>query len=623
MPIYKGLTKIESINKGTTPIANVYKGAVLVYSSAKWLSYGFTNLYNSLIPTTIQSRNVLDKLRISKVYGNSVVENQLVQNGNFTSDSGWAGSSTSALSVNNSVLSFTVNASYGYVRTLVNINNNHKYLALATIKLTTGTTNVRVQLATSGGTNIDSATTISTTSAQKIVFIASSTITDNQALLRIRDERTSNWDEIQVKDVMLFDLTQMFPFDTPTTLTDVRVQALLNRGYIEYNTGEIKSVDISEFSSKSFNIWDEEWVVGNWTSSGTIGTATDRIRNVNLIRVQPNTTYYFKCPSNGNIICYDENGTFIPTSEYSWQYAPSINANSSFTTPKNCHFINFNTVSNYGTVYKNDVCINVSSSLNGTYKPHQTFSPLPFIYQGSGVGSVHDTFEITKTEYEFVRNVWRQDLSSLTWALAYSGDNAFWYSPINNYKYLSSNSNTICDKYFGANISSTSTDIGYLIISSGTLRIRNGSSTITPIGNLNYELATPQTIRIPKRHLGVVDLGSFNWQYNSSIPWFYITINNIKPESSNLYCSKYKTTTYGIAVDDKCIKMSSGKTVVIKDTDYTDATAFKNAMSGVYLFYETESEVVDIETQIEIEAGGTITSDSNVLPNVDTVIKCK
>ena len=46
-------------------------------------------------------------------------------------------------------------------------------------------------------------------------------------------------------------------------------------------------------------------------------------------------------------------------------------------------------------------------------------------------------------------------------------------------------------------------------------------------------------------------------------------------------------------------------------------------MAGVYLFYETENEVSDFDNIAQINAGGSITSDSEVLPNVNFEIKCK
>ena len=56
--------------------------------------------------------------------------------------------------------------------------------------------------------------------------------------------------------------------------------------------------------------------------------------------------------------------------------------------------------------------------------------------------------------------------------------------------------------------------------------------------------------------------------------------------------------------------------IQVKDTAYTDATAFKQAMSGVMLYYELANPIItDISTMlpddflrnIEVEAGGSVT----------------
>lgn len=56
--------------------------------------------------------------------------------------------------------------------------------------------------------------------------------------------------------------------------------------------------------------------------------------------------------------------------------------------------------------------------------------------------------------------------------------------------------------------------------------------------------------------------------------------------------------------------------VYVNDTAYTDATAFKQAMQGVILYYELETPIVtDISTlidddflrNIEVESGGSVT----------------
>lgn len=68
------------------------------------------------------------------------------------------------------------------------------------------------------------------------------------------------------------------------------------------------------------------------------------------------------------------------------------------------------------------------------------------------------------------------------------------------------------------------------------------------------------------------------------------------------------------------MKASAVKTandyITIRNTAYTDATAFKQAMQGVMLYYELETPIVtdisdlipdDFLRNVEVEAGGSIT----------------
>lgn len=84
----------------------------------------------------------------------------------------------------------------------------------------------------------------------------------------------------------------------------------------------------------------------------------------------------------------------------------------------------------------------------------------------------------------------------------------------------------------------------------------------------------------------MVDLGTLTWSYMSSSQVFRCTSSPAK--NSNIVCSHYATNnpyeTWG-QMTDKTIQSGTTDTVV-KDSAYTDATAFKTAMSGVQLVYE-------------------------------------
>lgn len=123
-----------------------------------------------------------------------------------------------------------------------------------------------------------------------------------------------------------------------------------------------------------------------------------------------------------------------------------------------------------------------------------------------------------------------------------------------------------------------------------------------------------------------VDLGTLSWRVGDSVSFETFQLKGQKLTKNydiapNILCSKYpaktqnelwgKTNVTGITTNanvDGCVH--------VNDTSYTDATAFKQAMQGVILYYELANPIVtDISTlipddflrNIEVEAGGSIT----------------
>ena len=108
---------------------------------------------------------------------------------------------------------------------------------------------------------------------------------------------------------------------------------------------------------------------------------------------------------------------------------------------------------------------------------------------------------------------------------------------------------------------------------------KDGTEEILPSGLLN----------------GSVDLGSLTWEYQSEYTRFRASLTGFKPAttqyvSGNILCDKYtvgsmqETQTVNNVI---AIGASGINYVYIKDTSYTDATAFKESLQGVYLWYET------------------------------------
>lgn len=98
-----------------------------------------------------------------------------------------------------------------------------------------------------------------------------------------------------------------------------------------------------------------------------------------------------------------------------------------------------------------------------------------------------------------------------------------------------------------------------------------------------------------------VDLGSLSWIYDSSIPRFYSGdlqnfIKKVKSESDIFsgYLKDYKNLSLDnlfSSVKDKAIAESTNGTLSIVNLSYTDASAFKSAMQGQYLYYELTTPI--------------------------------
>lgn len=129
-----------------------------------------------------------------------------------------------------------------------------------------------------------------------------------------------------------------------------------------------------------------------------------------------------------------------------------------------------------------------------------------------------------------------------------------------------------------------------------------------------------------------MDLGTVNWQVETS-PTFgtyfstfvdsrkFKKIGDFTQKRHNILCDKYLTVKRDVKeYVDKTILLDGTVSAVtqiqVKDTAYTDATTFKQAMQGVILYYELATPIVtdisslipdDFLRNIEVEAKGSVT----------------
>ena len=129
-----------------------------------------------------------------------------------------------------------------------------------------------------------------------------------------------------------------------------------------------------------------------------------------------------------------------------------------------------------------------------------------------------------------------------------------------------------------------------------------------------------------------VDLGTVGWKLNTTSgvgQHFYTVVDRTKfkylgasgTTVHNILCSKYQTVARSANVFvDKTITLDGTGAAIsqiqVKDTAYPDATAFKQAMQGVILYYELATPIItdisdlipdDFLRNLTVEAGGSMT----------------
>lgn len=455
------------------------------------------------------------------IVGASVAVNQLVQNGNFASDSNWSVNNGTKSVANNKLTLTATDANNAGIYQSVPTISGHKYLLSSDIKITTNASAVTMRWVLSDGGN----------GTTRNVSIPSGTKTNSSIML----EPTSNWsrlyfigafsesgmsvgDTIEYSSIMCFDLTQMlgttiadyvYGLETATAGSGVawlkeHFPKQFGGGYQAYNAGEIKSISgLAEHKSVGFNAWDEVWEVGGINNDTGVPFANNtQIRTKNFIHVLPGATYYFKAPVNGAACFYKANGDYIG-------YSYDLIANHTITIPDGIYLMKFKMISTYGTTYNHDICINISKTTgtpkNGDYVPYEshtyaldstkTFRGILKLDSNNKLYADGDVYRSVGKKDERFGEV---DLGTLTWTLNAANN---WQSDgiSSSVKRPAGHSGTDVPNIFlpgytavydyGVNAS------GLVTISSttGYIVLNNGSTTVSPTGHMIYELATPTT----------------------------------------------------------------------------------------------------------------------------------
>lgn len=172
------------------------------------------------------------------------------------------------------------------------------------------------------------------------------------------------------------------------------------------NICPISGLTSGEVTRTGFNIWNEEWEVGDIAfATGMNISSSSYFRNKGYIPVIPNMAYYYCTEESSStfLFFYDENYTYLGQTTGGLR---RVEKNSIFTTP-NCAFMRF---AKQTTTYNNDICINISDpDKNGTYEPYTAANATITFGQTVYGGSVNfKTGEVTVTHG-------MADLGTLEW----------------------------------------------------------------------------------------------------------------------------------------------------------------------------------------------------------------
>lgn len=266
-----------------------------------------------------------------KVIGGTVAWNQLVQNGNFASTTGWS-DNRGTLSVSNNVLTITITTTSG----AANINRTdlaqvagHKYLYAVSMYAPKQVV-ARVQYSTiADGVKTS---TVSANTWTRIENIVSAISTDGIRIYYNTSQTLSVGDEVSIKDCIGCDLTQMlgtsladyvYTLESGTDGAGIAWLRANGFGYMldnyhAYDSGSLQSVKTSAHKTVGKNLLDmDNCVDGLYINANSGIFSSIEGASVFYAQVAPNSTYVVSCErGDRTLIASYSGGTPTALSNY-------------------------------------------------------------------------------------------------------------------------------------------------------------------------------------------------------------------------------------------------------------------------------------------------------------------
>ena len=160
------------------------------------------------------------------------------------------------------------------------------------------------------------------------------------------------------------------------------------------------------------------------------------------------------------------------------------------------------------------------------------------------------------------------------------------------------------------------------IISSRTETITAGAETITTgFQELHSAGTAHDVINMDggeiRRSVGVVDLGTLDWIYNSEYKFMIAKVDGRRAGANNLIISRYNLSPDEVWQQDTDGVYGGNEQnnmIYVKDLNYSDHATFKVAIRGVMLHYERATPMTEpvtipeaLQEWLPVEPGGTVT----------------
>ena len=526
--------------------------------------------------------------------GRNVKFNQLIINGNFDGTGNWS-YYRCTISTSNNVATITSTGVDGNIYKPVSgapkIIAGHKYYFSGEIKC--GGSNSRIQFSAGNAQYLYDYTGTNWKRFSRVIAGSIST----KDYIQYEVYAYGDGGVTQLRNAMCVDLTQMFGVGNEPSVQGF--ESLFPDPYYAYTLSKYMNL-VSDVSLKTTgkNLCDiSQKISGYLDGNGNINPSGASFVT-GFIRVIPNSLIIFQWKyqtlvSENGRICefYDGNKRIISNSAINPTYSYAY-----FTVPQNACYVRF-TCDNGFT----DVQLEYNS-VPSAYEPYKTSTlSLPITdYFPDGemsAGSVFD--ELTKTDYK--KRIGIIDLGSLAWEYISSGPG--FRANITNANVNVKNS--VCSNYVfnpSANQTTASAIVSRLndkeyawysnlqfvfIKDTSYTDAATFKSAMSGV-YLQYELATSL------QDYGVVDLGMLNYEYSSDLGTMSAYINDIKtPANDDIVVNAFTPCAMTIKANDRVSNISrrmymfaGDKTMYFRGFNYTSASDFKNAMSGVYLLYE-------------------------------------